>query len=374
VFVIERVTQLAPHIDAWSRLASSTSSPNAYYSPEFLIPNLEHVEHRPFVLLLVYDQTATDSGHTLVAFAPFILNAPNHHRPFGHLESFANKYVFGFNPLVDAVWDVLFQVLQDPAQPWQLTDLVFEADSEGLPPVLFQHVTAARAISCRKGLSRTWLHKPLAFDDFLNGLSTNARRNYRRALRRLGDLGTLNLQLHRRCENIEAVVDDFLILERSGWKGSNETAMACDEGHVEFLHQVARSFNAKGGLFYVELRLDGRLIAVSLAHTQGSALFAFKIAYDEAFARYSPGVVVLIETIRRFIEDPHLANAHGGTSVESWVNRYYTSQRELYSLCVPIRRALALAFSWGLKSFNRLRRVEIGNEVGRATPEIHDVG
>jgi hypothetical protein len=94
VFVIERITQLAPHIDAWSRLASSTSNPNVYYSPEFLIPNLRHVEHRPFVLLMIYEETTTDNGHTLVAFAPFTVNAPNRKRPFVHLESLVNNYVF----------------------------------------------------------------------------------------------------------------------------------------------------------------------------------------------------------------------------------------------------------------------------------------
>ena len=80
VFTIERVTQLVPHIGAWTHLASSTPRPNVYYDPKFLIPNLEHVEHRPFVLLLIYEETSTDQAHTLVAFAPFTVNAPTHKR------------------------------------------------------------------------------------------------------------------------------------------------------------------------------------------------------------------------------------------------------------------------------------------------------
>ena len=134
--------------------------------------------------------------------------------------------------------------------------------------------------------------------------------------------------------------------------------MVYEDGDVRFLHQVSRHFNTLEGLYYVELLLDGQLIGVSIAHTQGSTLFAFKITYDEKFARYAPGVLVTIETLRQFIGEPHLTLAHSGADAESWVDRYFTDSHELYSFCIPTRRPLARAFAWVLKSFGRLRRLE----------------
>ena len=139
--------------------------------------------------------------------------------------------------------------------------------------------------------------------------------------------------------------------------------MASTKRDADFLHHVARNFNAKAGLFYIELRVDGRTVAVSLAHTQGTAMFAFKIAYDEALSRFSPGVIVAIETIHRFIQDAHLTTGHSGTSVDSWAGRYFVGTLESYNFCVPTRRPLALAFSWTLKTLRRLQRVEIGREL-----------
>lgn len=370
VFVIERVAQLSPHIDAWSKLAACTSAPNLYYSPDFLIPNLTHIEHRPFVLLLIYEKATTNTQtDTLIGFAPFTVRAPTPRRPFNTLESFANRYVFSVHPLIDdryiaEAWSVLLQVLRDPSHCWQLTDLRCECEPGGAPPEPVHQLLPSLAISCRKGVAQAWLHKPFTFDDFLNGLSSKVRRNYRRALRRLGDLGDVQFHFHRRCENVTTIIGDFLALERSGWKGMDGGAMATEASDSEFLYQIARNINAHEGLHYIELRLDGRLIAISLAHTQGPALFAFKLAYDEEFTRLSPGVLVAIETIRRFIADPNLTAAHAGNSVESWVQRYYTHSRESVSLHVPTRRPLPLAFVSALKCFNQLRGVETEWELG----------
>ena len=197
----------------------------------------------------------------------------------------------------------------------------------------------------------------------MRSLGGKAWRNHLRRLKQLAEHGEVELKLHRRCEDVDAFVDDFLALELSGWKGSDGTAMACTKRDADFLHHVARNFNAKAGLFYIELRVDGRTVAVSLAHTQGTAMFAFKIAYDEALSRFSPGVIVAIETIHRFIQDAHLTTGHSGTSVDSWAGRYFVGTLESYNFCLPTRRPLALAFSWTLKMLRRLRRVEIGREL-----------
>jgi hypothetical protein len=47
------------------------------------------------------------------------------------------------------------------------------------------------------------------------------------------------------------------------------------------------------------LRLDGRPIAYKCNFLAGQASFTFKIAFDENYARYSPGMLLEIEYVRR---------------------------------------------------------------------------
>ena len=47
------------------------------------------------------------------------------------------------------------------------------------------------------------------------------------------------------------------------------------------------------------LRIDGKAIAAKLNFLVGNGGYSFKIAYDEQLERYSPGVLLELENIRR---------------------------------------------------------------------------
>jgi CelD/BcsL family acetyltransferase involved in cellulose biosynthesis len=52
-----------------------------------------------------------------------------------------------------------------------------------------------------------------------------------------------------------------------------------------------------GGAFFT-LHVDGKLAAAHFALRQGPVLHAWFIAHDEAFARYSPGVILINEILK----------------------------------------------------------------------------
>ena len=60
---------------------------------------------------------------------------------------------------------------------------------------------------------------------------------------------------------------------------------------------------AAGKLRFWKLALDGKTIAITYAIVEGDQAWLHKIAYDEAYAKYSPGVLlVLYATERLFAE------------------------------------------------------------------------
>lgn len=122
----------------------------------------------------------------------------------------------------------------------------------------------------------------------------------RRLERRLADLGRIDYDQLDRAEDAHRWVDEFLALEARGWKGRGHTALACQRQHRDFFRAVVEAAFASHGLTGLALRLNGRPIAMKCNFTSGDAGFAFKIAYDEELARYSPGVLLELENIRRF--------------------------------------------------------------------------
>ena len=54
------------------------------------------------------------------------------------------------------------------------------------------------------------------------------------------------------------------------------------------------------------LRHNGRMIAARCGFAAAPGAYTFKIAYDESYAQWSPGVLLEIENIRRLHDDPNI--------------------------------------------------------------------
>lgn len=79
--------------------------------------------------------------------------------------------------------------------------------------------------------------------------------------------------------------------------------MACRLGHAQFFGDVCRRFARAGSLVLRSLRVDDRGIAYDCYLTAGDTVFDFKTTYDENYRRYSPGVLLLSDSIMRFQEN-----------------------------------------------------------------------
>jgi hypothetical protein len=97
-------------------------------------------------------------------------------------------------------------------------------------------------------------------------------------------------------------IDRFLMLEESGWKGRNGTAMLSRAGHAAFFREVAASLRGAGRLQLMSLECAGSVLAIQCNVRAGDALFWFKTAYEESLARFSPGSHLAIQVAERFLE------------------------------------------------------------------------
>src|SRR5699024_8655677 len=111
--------------------------------------------------------------------------------------------------------------------------------------------------------------------------------------------GTLCCEALEPGDDLLAWLRTFEVLEVSGHKAQSPLAIANSQAARAFFHQALEEAFAQGRLMMLALRFDNRVIAMLINLLAGEGGFAYKVAYDEAFARYSPGVMLDMEMIQR---------------------------------------------------------------------------
>ena len=101
-------------------------------------------------------------------------------------------------------------------------------------------------------------------------------------------------------------IEEFLQLEASGWKGRRGSALACTEVNRRFATDVLTGAFRRGRLQMGGLDFDGRPIGRRSSLLAGDGAYAFKTAYDETMAEFSPGVMLELDGVRQLDATPGL--------------------------------------------------------------------
>lgn len=130
-------------------------------------------------------------------------------------------------------------------------------------------------------------------------LSGKHRYNIGRLRRRLAEhLGEEPRLVDRSGE--ASVIERFLELESGGWKGRAGTALACDSGRADYFRAACRRFADERRLKVHCLEAAATTLAMKLMIAAGAGLIDFRVAYDERFAPFSPGVLLEVDVIQAF--------------------------------------------------------------------------
>jgi CelD/BcsL family acetyltransferase involved in cellulose biosynthesis len=287
----------ARDIDAWRALAARAAEPNPFFEPDFVLPQALH--YRVQMTLLT-----VDAGPEMVACLPLY----GHERPwrFLPLPAWTAPTVLGI-PLVakDHVWAALHLAVEFLSRRCGVRRLLFidrVPDDGPVGPVLGASVADRRPSWEEPRTSKCPVirRRPTAsyLDDTLRG---RTRQTFGRKRRRL------ERELRSPLTLVEAppgadTVERFLALEASGRKGRAGTAMLSDPGQAAFFRDMCARFSAVGRLRFASLEAGGTPVAMQCDVASGRGLYNLKLAYDERFARYTPGTLLQIEAVRRFHE------------------------------------------------------------------------
>lgn len=147
-----------------------------------------------------------------------------------------------------------------------------------------------------------------SFDEWFAGnFERKRRKEFRRLKARLGEEGKLESLAWNSGDALDPWIDELIALEGKGWKGRRGTALAADTAMATAFREALHRLAAEDSLRFWKIAFDGRPIAMMSGLVKGDQGWLGKIAYDEAFAKYSPGVMLVLEATERLIDKERLA-------------------------------------------------------------------
>ncbi len=241
--------------------------------------------------------TLRDRDGELAAVLPLLLRQTRlHGLPIRQLESAANLHSGRFDLIADdpeAAAAAFIEHLagQDDWDTLRLTDVPVDGRAGAM-------LTAAQARGWPVGrwpaMNSPRLMLPADQASFEARLGSHFRANVRRRRRALERLGELRFERHVANQDL---LESGMALEARGWKGRAGTAMNQDPATSAFYRGLCRALGETGSLALWGLTLDKTLVAFHLGLEHRGVYALLKPAYDEGFARYSPGQVLMAEVI-----------------------------------------------------------------------------
>jgi CelD/BcsL family acetyltransferase involved in cellulose biosynthesis len=325
---------------AWERLAASASEPNAYAERWFVEASLTHLgDGRDIRFAEIWDQ----SGDLVGLFA--LTHQDRYGRmPARHLGNWMHYQCFMGTPLIArgaeiAVWRALISALD--ASDWPSGFLSLTGLQEDGP--VHQGLVAATASLGREAptvhrYERALLASPLDGDAYLETvLRGKKRKELRRLVNRLRETGALGFSVLSTPDQLADWCSDFLRLEAAGWKGSEGAALANHPATEQFFRDALAGAMAAGTLDFQRLDLDGRAIAMLVNFRTPPGSWSFKIAYDEALARFSPGVLIELENLPRVLADPEIDWMDScAVADHPMINSLWEQRRSIIQVTVPL--------------------------------------
>jgi CelD/BcsL family acetyltransferase involved in cellulose biosynthesis len=339
----------------WDLLARQVAEPNPFLESWYLLPALRTLD--PDETLQIF---LLEHGDEIVGLMPLAAEKRYYRRPIPHLAGWTHPNAFLGTPLIakgheQTFWRELLAWADrntGNALFLHLTDLVLEG------PV-FKALTRVIAEQKRTGAivhreERALLRSnegPEAY--FTASMSGKKRKELRRQLNRLGEQGTVAFERRHDDECLAEWTEAFLTLEASGWKGKVGSALGLAEETTTRFRSALAGAAEQGRLERRTMTLDGKPIAMLASFLCAPGAFSFKTAFDEAYSKFSPGVLLQCENLM-ILDRPEIAWTDSCAAADHPMIDHIWRERR------PVGRiSLAIGGTLRRKAFGMLARAEL---------------
>lgn len=355
---------------AWSALEARAAEPNAFLSPNFVLPALEHLEAGRSAMLLWVERRGSGSPE-LMAVGVFHGTLGTRAFPWPHLAAYQSEHTYLGGLLVDAdeIRPAVAEIqrfLGRLGGRWKGLELPKVAVGGPLAQAVESlSGQAGRPAQMLGAQERAMLKLADCGEDLLREALGKKLNEINRCRRRLEEMGTVRWECIRRGLTTDSI-DAFLRLEHMGWKGESGTSLYSTTAGQRFFHDMVTRFDRDGHrALFTELWLDDRMVASTCNFVSGNMGFAFKVGWDPELRKLGPGMLNEVEFIRQAREHcPDLDAFDSGASADSFINRLWPGRRSLGLLLMPSSRmaCAVLGATRRLREARQSRRSDDAND------------
>ena len=192
------------------------------------------------------------------------------------------------------VGDALDWFLRTEASCWDIADLQPIPTDSPLLRLSGHHETTIAQVE-----PHGVLELPSRIEDFQNQLSPHFRERIRDAFRRAAKMGEVAFSRAIN-DDLDHVMDALLQFRGSRWSETNDEPME-PRNAARFFRISARSLLDLGDLRLFYLSIRGEIASILYAFTHRNHASLYLVGFDPAFARCSPGVLIISHALETFI-------------------------------------------------------------------------
>lgn len=335
-------------VGAWRELAREALEPNVFFEPATALAGMRHLPDERRARLLVVWRSAGDQRR-LVGLLPVLPGQGRHLNPLP-IRRAAAFYGTLSTPLVapDRPDETLSAMLGALARAGIRGVLLPHLAIDGPVAAALERVQLARGLGAAvfDSHARAMLSSPLAGADYVRAtLEPRRRKEADRQRRRLGEEGELAFTLTDAADRVSDALETFLALEAAGWKGRLGTDLLHAPGAASFIRDIALGLAAEGTFRVATLTLDGRAIAAGLVLVAGRRAFYIKTAFDEAYAKSSPGLLLTLDLTAHLLDDPAIDDADSiAVADHPMIDRVWTHRFAVASVLLSTKAGGGPAF------------------------------
>ncbi len=351
------VEALAP---VWRSLAARGDDSNIFQDPDFLLPATRMLDLADRLeAVAAWDARPADADRPrLLGIFPFLRVRP-WGVPLTVARAVSHAYGPAGTPAIDS--DAAVEVMQAMIDAFAATP--------GLPSLVsipYLRFGSAAADALRRSsyrqahfgtYDRAILDSDLGGDAYLaTAQRPKQRKRSAQQRRQLSRQGSIDTRIATGAD-VSAAADRFLALEASGWKGRRGTAMAARRGTEAMFRQLTDWLGARGQCDIYEMTCDGKTIASYVLLRAGRRGWLWKGAFDEAYARWSPGQLLALDVTRALLDRvPGLVVDSCAVPGHSMINHIFRERMTFADLLLDVRTGGdGKTFAWAvlLETFRR---------------------
>jgi hypothetical protein len=169
------------------------------------------------------------------------------------------------------------------------------------------------------------------FEQYWRARGRDLTRNLTRRIRRATEEGIeLKLIIVQDPGRVARCIQEYGMLEATGWKGKEGTAVTAENSQGLFYRDMFEQFCERGEGIIYQLSMNGRVIASDLCVRRGGMLVVLKVAYDETVKNVSPSFVLRKMVLEDLFSTGDIRIVEFYGRVRDWHTKWTEEVRTMY--------------------------------------------